>query len=93
MEASPGTDIRNNWNLLAYSMVTYWYGMPDATSNHGPKSELARRKIFSLSEIDRIQELLKDGIISFNPGKLEKLVKDSVYNCNFNRAIVGNGRQ
>ncbi len=76
MEASPGTDIRNYWNLLAYSMVTYWYGMPDVTSNRSPRPDIAEKKLMSLSEIERMQQLLKDSIISFHPEKLEKLVRD-----------------
>lgn len=33
-------------NLLACSMVTYWYGMPDAKSNHGPRLDMAEKKPF-----------------------------------------------
>jgi hypothetical protein len=62
MEASPGTDIRNHWNLLAYSMVTYWYGMPDAVSNRAPQHNRARQKLISVSEIERLQQLLKDSV-------------------------------
>ncbi len=71
-----GTDIRHNWNLLAYSMVTYWYGMPDAKSNHRPMPDLVKRKLLSLTEIEWLQQMLKDGIISFIPENLGKLVRD-----------------
>ena len=74
MEASPGTDIRNHWNLLSYSTVTYWYGMPGATSNRDGRCDLAD-KLPSLTEIERMQQLLKDSIISFHPEKLEKFLR------------------
>jgi hypothetical protein len=77
MEASPGTDIRHYWNLLAYSMVTYWYGMPDAKSNRAPQRDRARQKLISVSEIERMQQLLKDSVITLNSEKLEKLIRDS----------------
>ncbi len=71
MEASPGTDIRNYWNLLAYSMVTYWYGMPNSKSNRAPQRDRARQKLISVSELERMQQLLKDSVIS-NIKKPEK---------------------
>lgn len=74
MEASPGTDIRKYCNLLAYSTVTYWYGIPDAKSNHGSRYDLAKRKLITLSEIERMEQLLKDSILLFNSGKLEKYI-------------------
>ena len=70
MEASPGTDIRNYWNLLSYSMVTYWYGMADATSNRTPRYDQARQKLMSVPEIERLQQMVRDSIILFNRGKL-----------------------
>ena len=71
MEASPGTDIRHSWNLLSYSMVTYWYGMPDTKSNRAPLSDRARQKLISVSELERRQQLLKESVIpNLNkPGK------------------------
>ena len=74
MEASPGTDIRKHWNLLAYSLVTYWYGMSDAKSNHGSRYDLAKRRLITLPEIERMELLLKDSIILINSGKLEKFI-------------------
>jgi len=69
MEASPGTDIRKYWNLLSYSMVTYWYGMPEARSNRGPRPDLAGKRLLSLSEIELMQQLLKDSTFIFNSKK------------------------
>ncbi len=76
MEASPGTDIRNYWNLLDYSTVTWWYGVAGAKSNHGPNRDKAAEKLMTLSEIERLQQMVRDSIISFSTDKLEKYVKD-----------------
>ena len=74
MEASPGTDIRNYWNLLSYSMVTWWYGMPDATSNRTPQPDKAKQKLMTVSEIERLQQMVKDSLLIFNQEKLKKLI-------------------
>ena len=78
MEASPGTDIRNYWNLLAYSMVTYWYGMSDAKSNPNSGYDLAKRRLITLPEVERMEQLLKDSILIFNSGKLEKNINTAL---------------
>ena len=74
MEASPGTDIRNYWNLLSYSTVTYWYSMPDAKSNCSPQPDQAKQKLMTVSEIERLQQLVRDSLLIFNQGKLQKLI-------------------
>lgn len=74
MEASPGTDIRNHWNLLSYSTVTYWYGIPGAISNRDNRHELPN-KLPSVSEMERMQQLLKDTVIFFDPEKIKKLMR------------------
>lgn len=76
MEASPGTDIRNHWNLLSYSMVTYWYGTADAKSNRPPQPDRAKQQLIQVPEIERLQQMVKDSIINFNTEKLKKLVRD-----------------
>ncbi len=80
MEASPGTDIRNYWNLLAYSMVSYWYGMPDAKSNRPPMPELAAKAILTLPEVDRIQDWLRDSIMLINYDHMERNMGDLIRN-------------
>ena len=80
MEASPGVDIRNPWNLLAYSMVTYWYGMPYARSNRPPIPELAAKPILTLPEMDRLQEWLRDSVIIMQYDQLERKLKDMIRN-------------
>ncbi len=79
MEASPGTDIRNYWDLLSYSIVIYWYGIPGATSNRIPRSDLARRTLISLSEIERMQQMVKDSILIYQIEKVKNWVNDITY--------------
>ena len=67
MEASPGTDIRNDWNLLDYTLVSFWYAIPGSTNNSIPLPEKARKPILSLNEIDLMQDYLKNGTIVLNP--------------------------
>jgi hypothetical protein len=80
MEASPGTDIRNPWDLLAYSMVTYWYGMPDARSNCPPRPDLAAKPILTLPEMDRLHQWLRDSVIVMQYDELEKKLGDLIRN-------------
>ena len=75
MEASPGTDIRNYWNLLSYSAVTYWYGMPGATSGRAAESSLAREKRMTVPEIERLQQLVRDSVFIFNQASLENRIR------------------
>ncbi len=67
MEASPGTDIRESWNLLDYTLVTYWYAFPGSTSNAGPLPERAAAPIMTLEKIDLMQEYLKTGTVVLSP--------------------------
>jgi len=78
MEASPGTDIRNPWNLLAYSSVVFWYGMPGAKSNNKSIPLKAKKGIMTLSELDFMQDLLKENLVQFNPEILKQKTKDPV---------------
>ncbi len=67
MEASPGTDIRESWNLLDYSLVTFWYAIPGAVSNAVAQSDKAAQPLLTLHDIDLMQEYRKTGIVKFNP--------------------------
>ena len=71
MEASPGTDIRNYWNLLSYSMVTWWYGMAGAKSNRTPQRQQAKQQMMSVPEIERLQQMVRDSILIFNHRRFE----------------------
>lgn len=51
MESSFGTDIRNPWNLLGYSAVTFWYAKPGASHNRPPRPVEAARPILALAEL------------------------------------------
>ncbi len=63
MESSFGTDIRNPWNLLGYSAVTFWYAKPGATHNRPPRPAEAARAILSVGELQAkaasIQQLMR----------------------------------
>jgi len=59
MEASPGTQIRNPWNLLGYSSVVYWYARAGATHNRPRLPEDAAKPIISLEQIESMQEELR----------------------------------
>jgi hypothetical protein len=60
MESSFGTDIRNPWNLLGYSAVTFWYASPGATHNRPALPGEAAKPILNLENVrklaDRIQK-------------------------------------
>lgn len=60
MEASPGVDQRNPWNLLGYSSVCFWYGKPGAKATRGADPEAAKKPLMSLEELEaRSRELEK----------------------------------
>jgi len=61
MEASPGVDIRHSYDLLSYSMITYWYCRPGGKSNSMPDREKIKEKLMSLSSIDQREQQLKAG--------------------------------
>lgn len=61
MEASPGVDIRHGYNLLAYSMVTYWYGLPGAVSNRDTCGDALGRPRLRLQEVDTLEQKLRAG--------------------------------
>ncbi|MBM3288771.1 MAG: DUF2961 domain-containing protein [Candidatus Hydrogenedentes bacterium] len=52
MEASFGVQMRNPWDLLQYSVVTYWYARPGATHNRPPDPENAARPVMTVEELD-----------------------------------------
>ncbi len=59
MESSFGTDIRNPWNLLGYSAITFWYAKPGATHNRPARPEVAARPIMSLTGVKAKAEAIK----------------------------------
>jgi Protein of unknown function (DUF2961) len=59
MEASPGTDQRNPWNLLGYSSVAFWYAKPGAKSNRGADPDAAQRPLMSLEALEARSRALK----------------------------------
>lgn len=59
MESSFGTDIRQPWNLLGYSAVTFWYARPGATHNRPAQPEATARPIMSLVDLKAKAEALR----------------------------------
>jgi Protein of unknown function (DUF2961) len=59
MEASFGVDIRHPWDLLGYSVVTYWYARPGATDNRPAQPDAARHPIVSLDQARQRSDALK----------------------------------
>lgn len=71
MEASAGTSQRNPWDLLMYSVATYWYGKPGVTHNRPPLPEEAVRPITSFEDMQARSDLLRRGGIAPIPGAIE----------------------
>jgi len=59
IEASFGVDIRNPWNLLGYSAVTWWYARPGAVDNRPPLPKAAARPITALAELQRRSKAIR----------------------------------
>ena len=55
MEASPGVNIRNPWDYLAYSSIVFWYAQPGAVSNRPPLPRQAAEPIITLHQIDSME--------------------------------------
>lgn len=50
MESSFGVDIRHPWDLLGYSVVTFWYAKPGATHNRPALPKEAAKSIVSVEQ-------------------------------------------
>jgi len=63
MESSFGTDIRNPWNLLGYSAVTFWYAKPGASHNRPPQPAQAAHPVMALADLkaraDAVHDMLR----------------------------------
>jgi hypothetical protein len=51
MEASPGVEQRRPTDRLGYSMVTFWYARPGATSTVQPNPEAAKKALMSMVDV------------------------------------------
>ncbi len=56
MESSFGTDIRNPWNLLGYSAVTFWYAKPGASHNRPGLPAAAAKPILQLEALRKLSK-------------------------------------
>ena len=61
MESSFGTDMRNKWNLLGYSAVTFFYALPGAKHNRPGIPDAARKPIMSVEQLQRMSDKIKVG--------------------------------
>ena len=61
MEASFGVDMREKWNLLGYSVVTFYYARPGARDNRPPMPEAASRGIMTVEDLQRRSDEIRRG--------------------------------
>ncbi|MCG8554481.1 MAG: DUF2961 domain-containing protein, partial [Proteobacteria bacterium] len=61
MEASFGFQMRNHWDLLKYSVVTYWYAIPGARHNRVPQPAEAAKPVMTLQDLDARIAALRGG--------------------------------
>jgi len=59
MEASFGTQMRQPWDLLGYSAVTFWYARPGAICNRGPQPQKAAKPIVSMPQLQKLSDEIK----------------------------------
>jgi hypothetical protein len=71
MEASAGTGQRNAWDLLMYSVATFWYARPGASHNRPPLPTEAARPITSFEELQARSDLIKAGGVLIVPNAIE----------------------
>ena len=71
MESSFGTGIRNPWNLLGYSAVTWWYARPGATDNRPEMPKRAAAPIVSMAELDRRSKQIRTAGVRRVEGAME----------------------
>lgn len=71
MEASPGVDQRNPWDLLMYSCATFWYALPGATSNRPALPAKSAVPITSLAALQAQSDALRNG----GPGAIDGAVE------------------
>jgi len=93
MEASADTSQRNPWDLLMYSVATYWYGKPGVTHNRPPLPAEAARPITSFEDMQARSDLLRRGgaiIVSLSPSFflfLSLPVCRSLWRCSGNQSL------
>ena len=63
MEASFGTQMRNPWDLLLYSVVTCWYALPGSTHNREHQPEWASKPVMTVEELDARQKAIRDAAL------------------------------
>ncbi len=61
MESSFGTDMREKWNLLGYSAVTFFYSFPGATHNRPRSPSGAIRPIMTVDQLQKESDRIRAG--------------------------------
>ena len=61
MESSFGTDMREKWNLLGYSAVTFFYAVPGATHNRPAMPDAAKKPIMSIDQLQGMSDKIRAG--------------------------------
>ena len=61
MESSFGTDMREKWNLLGYSAVTFFYAVPGATHNRPAMPKEASKPIMSIDQLQNLSDRIRLG--------------------------------
>ncbi|MBS1728911.1 MAG: DUF2961 domain-containing protein [Armatimonadetes bacterium] len=61
MESSFGVDMREKWNLLGYSAVTFFYARPGATHNRPPDPSAAAKPIMNIPELQKMSDAIRGG--------------------------------
>jgi hypothetical protein len=59
MESSFGVDIRHPWDLLGYSVVTFYFARPGAADNRPPQPREAGKPIVSLGQAQALSAAIK----------------------------------
>jgi hypothetical protein len=61
MESSFGTDMREKWNLLGYSAVTFFYAIPGAKHNRPALPSEAVSPIMSIDQLQKMSDKIRLG--------------------------------
>ena len=67
LESSFGTDIRNPWNVLAYSAAVFYYARPGARDDRPARPERAKEPILRYPELAERARTLRDVPVELRP--------------------------
>ncbi|MEI7985648.1 MAG: glycoside hydrolase family 172 protein [Armatimonadota bacterium] len=61
MESSFGTDMREKWNLLGYSAVTFFYALPGTTHNRPAMPDAVKKPIMAIDQLQKLSDKIRTG--------------------------------